>query len=91
MQPSERTSVLYDNFFMTLRAPVSDGVVATQLLRRLRVVALDLAVNGLYPLGREEALDGTEFWESAVARAECRLPAVLTAAANFAADVAWQE
>ncbi|WP_329586146.1 hypothetical protein OG500_34815 [Kitasatospora sp. NBC_01250] len=51
VRPSERTALLYDNFFMTLRAPVDEDAITSQLLRRLRAVALDVAANGLYPLG----------------------------------------
>ncbi|OZV83625.1 hypothetical protein CA850_02850 [Micromonospora echinospora] len=90
VRPSERTSVLYDNFFMTLRAPVADGIVAVQLLRRLRAVALDLAANGLYPLGRDEAVDERQPWGAMVARGERRLGAVVTAAGRYAAEIAWQ-
>jgi hypothetical protein len=41
--------VLYDNYFMTLRAPVSRPNVVSQLLRRLIAVSQDVAANGLYP------------------------------------------
>ncbi len=41
--------VLYDNYFMTLRAAVPRDEVVTQLVRRLVAVTQDVAVNGLYP------------------------------------------
>jgi hypothetical protein len=40
---------LYDTFFLTLRAPLSAGVVLHQLLRRIQAVTLDLDTNLLYP------------------------------------------
>ncbi|MBW1600573.1 L-tyrosine 3-hydroxylase [Streptomyces sp. JJ66] len=82
VRPSERTAALYDNFFMTLRGPVSDAAVAAQLLRRLRAVALDLAGNGLYPLGRD---DDAEVWHGSVAACERRIGAILPEAARHAA------
>ncbi|SEG83572.1 hypothetical protein SAMN04489712_11626 [Thermomonospora echinospora] len=46
---SEKTDVIYDNYFVTLRGPVAGRAVAGQLLHRLRAVSLDVAVNGLHP------------------------------------------
>ncbi|MGA6174484.1 hypothetical protein ACPEIF_30045 [Streptomyces sp. NPDC012600] len=40
---------VFDCYFLTLRAPVSSSEVASQLLRRQKAVAMDLAANGLYP------------------------------------------
>jgi L-tyrosine peroxygenase len=42
--------VIYDSYFMTLRAPVSFSDVVAQLLRRLNAIALDVAANGLHPV-----------------------------------------
>jgi L-tyrosine peroxygenase len=47
--------VIYDNYFMTLRAPVSPHDVVAQLLRRLVAVAQDVAVNGLNPAAENRA------------------------------------
>jgi hypothetical protein len=44
-------NVIYDNYFMTLRAPVSRHDVVAQLLRRLVAIAQDVAVNALHPEG----------------------------------------
>jgi L-tyrosine peroxygenase len=44
-------NIIYDNYFMTLRAPVSRHDVVAQLLRRLVAISQDVAVNGLYPAG----------------------------------------
>ncbi|MGY1456698.1 hypothetical protein [Streptomyces sp. SS8] len=90
VRPSERTAVLYDNFFMTLRGPVPDKAVAAQLLHRLRAVGLDLAVNGLYPLGRDDDGEEAEVWNGSVAGCERRLGTVLATAAAHAADLARQ-
>lgn len=50
-------SIIYDNYFLTLRAAVPFADVVTQLLRRLNAIALDVSVNGLHP---GAAGDGTE-------------------------------
>jgi L-tyrosine peroxygenase len=47
--PSHRLAwLIFDNYFMTLRAPTPGDAVVTQLLRRLVAVVQDLAANGLY-------------------------------------------
>lgn len=40
---------LFDCYFLTVRAPVTGHDVLSQLLRRCKAVAMDLATNGLYP------------------------------------------
>ncbi|MEU6095019.1 L-tyrosine 3-hydroxylase [Streptomyces sp. NPDC047079] len=47
--PRNVLAVLFDTYFLTLRAPSSPSDIAAQLLRRVRVVRDDLAANGLYP------------------------------------------
>jgi hypothetical protein len=42
-------AVLYDTYFLTLRADVPRRAVVLQLMRRLHAVGRDLAANGLYP------------------------------------------
>ncbi|MDN3060084.1 L-tyrosine 3-hydroxylase [Streptomyces hygroscopicus] len=49
--PRDVRAVLFDTYFLTLRAPCSPTEVAAQLLRRIRAVREDLAVNDLYPAG----------------------------------------
>jgi hypothetical protein len=47
--PNHRTAaMIYDSYFMTLRAPVSRYEVVAQLLRRLVAITQDIAANGLY-------------------------------------------
>lgn len=41
-------NIVYDSYFMTLRAPVARHEVLAQLLRRLVAIAQDIAANGLY-------------------------------------------
>lgn len=41
--------VLYDNYFLTLRAPIPRPAVVRQLMRRLHAIGRDIAANGLYP------------------------------------------
>ncbi|SEG95631.1 hypothetical protein SAMN05444920_109118 [Nonomuraea solani] len=45
-RPTPRTSLIFDTFFMTARAPIGRDAVVAQLLHRVRAVALDLAANG---------------------------------------------
>jgi L-tyrosine peroxygenase len=52
--------VIYDNYFMTLRAPVPLPDVVAQLLRRLNAVALDVAVNGLHPMTATNGAEASE-------------------------------
>ncbi|OLZ43652.1 hypothetical protein [Amycolatopsis keratiniphila] len=54
VRPSARTTALFDNLFVTLRAPVDRDTVIAQLFRRLRAVRLDLATNRLDPAGSDE-------------------------------------
>lgn len=47
--PNHRMAwMIYDSYFMTLRAPVPQHEVVAQLLRRLMAVAQDIVANGLY-------------------------------------------
>lgn len=47
--PNHRTGgMIYDTYFMTLRAPVHRHDIVTQLLRRLVAIAQDIAANGLH-------------------------------------------
>jgi L-tyrosine peroxygenase len=49
--------LMYDNYFLTLRAPVTRQDVVAQLLRRLLAIAHDVAVNDLHPAALAE-VDG---------------------------------
>lgn len=49
-QDARLLHALYDNYFVTSRAPVPRAAVVGQLLRRLVAVAQDLAANTLYPV-----------------------------------------
>lgn len=51
VRPSPRTALLYDNFFLTVRAEAGDRELVAQLMRRLLAVGLDLGRHGLYPMG----------------------------------------
>jgi hypothetical protein len=50
-QDSRLLGLLYDNYFMTLRGPVSHEAVVGQLLCRLAAIGQDVAANGLYQPG----------------------------------------
>ncbi|MFE2054180.1 hypothetical protein ACFQ6U_15530 [Streptomyces sp. NPDC056465] len=45
----ETQALLYDHYFLTLRAPVGTVELVDQLRSRLRAISLDVATNGLYP------------------------------------------
>jgi L-tyrosine peroxygenase len=47
--------LMYDNFFLTMRAAVAEDAVSAQLLRRLVAIARDVEINGLHPGGRPAA------------------------------------
>ncbi|MEU5694067.1 hypothetical protein [Actinosynnema sp. NPDC020468] len=70
----EMRSVVYDNYFLTLRAPVGQDEVARQLVRRLKAIALDVTENGLYP-GQDA--------DSADLPRELRLPEVVECERRF--------
>ncbi|MFF4032647.1 hypothetical protein ACFYZ2_23345 [Streptomyces sviceus] len=86
VRPSERTAVIYDNFFMTLRAPLADEDITAQLLRRLRAVAVDLAANGLHPLEDDAGARPEELLREEVLRCERRITHLLHQVGEAAAD-----
>lgn len=45
----ETQALIYDHYFLTLRAPVDVTELVGQLRSRLRAISLDVATNGLYP------------------------------------------
>jgi L-tyrosine peroxygenase len=82
--PAQRMlSVLYDNYFMTLRSPVAGEAIVAQLLRRLYAIGLDLSDNGLYPDTPAPGDDAGAPWEPEVRECERDLPALLV---RLAAD-----
>ncbi|MEU3558909.1 hypothetical protein [Kitasatospora sp. NPDC006786] len=85
VRPSERTAILYDNFFLTLRGPVDDDGITGQLLRRLRAVAWDIADRGLYPLGHGGDDRPEELRSAEVARCENRIGHILSEVGEAAA------
>ena len=85
--PNHRVAwMFFDNYFMTLRAPVSRHDVISQLLRRLVAVVQDLAANGLYSPDdkdeRPEELQATE-----VIDCENSIIDIMVATARFACDL----
>ena len=77
LRPSERTAILYDTFFITLRAPVDGDGMTSQLLRRLHAVAWDIRTRGLYPLGHGGADRPEELRSADVAHCENRIGHIL--------------
>lgn len=74
-------NLLYDNYFLTWRAPVSQSDIIAQLLRRLVAIMQDVAVNGLAPAGehpQEDSPDGVGGYER-------RIPQILAEVAPRAA------
>jgi hypothetical protein len=88
VRPSERTAILYDNFFMTLRAPVDGDGITSQLLRRLDAVASDVATRGLYPLGHGGDERPEELRRAEVAHCENRIGHILYEVGEAAATPA---
>jgi hypothetical protein len=79
--------LIYDNYFLTLRAPVSRHEVVAQLLRRLHAIAHDVAVNDLHPPAEREPERSDELWTPEVRACERGLPGILTRLAGWAAGL----
>lgn len=78
-------NVIYDNYFLTLRAHVPRHEVVAQLLRRLVAIAQDLAANGLHPANALEPSPlPAEFALAEVIACEEQLPEILVNAATCA-------
>ncbi|WP_329082487.1 hypothetical protein [Streptosporangium sp. NBC_01469] len=84
VRPSERMAIIYDNFFLTLRAPIDHDGIAAQLLRRLRAVAQDVASHGLYPVGRDGEDRPEELLIAEMAVCEKRIGRILHEVAEVA-------
>ena len=82
--PSHRLAwIIFDNYFMTLRAPMPRHQVVTQLLRRLVAVVQDLAANGLYsPDDKDER--PTELQAAEVLACENSIADIMVATAHHA-------
>jgi hypothetical protein len=78
--------LIFDNYFMTLRAPTPGNVVVTQLLRRLVAVVQDLAVNGLYsPDDKDER--PAELRAAEVIACENDMIEIMAVTARYACDL----
>lgn len=75
--------LLYDNYFLTLRAPVGEEAVVAQLMRRLVAISRDIDVNGLHPHGVDA--DG-QAWDAAVTACEVELGGILDDVAGAATN-----
>jgi hypothetical protein len=79
-------AVLFDTYFLTLRAEVPYQAVVLQLMRRLHAIGRDLAANGLYPPFASSAGDKPPALRSpAVEECERTIPETLFALATEAA------
>jgi hypothetical protein len=80
--------LIYDNHFMTLRAPVSRHDVVAQLLRRLLAIAYDIAVNDLHAAGAADPHEQPQTLCVPDVRAcESAIPAILSQVACCAAGL----
>lgn len=79
--------VLYDNYFIVLRGPVTLATVLTQLLRRLSAIVLDLGAHGLYPVAEEPRAGSDALDDATSAGSEHSLPEVLAQIARQAAGL----
>jgi L-tyrosine peroxygenase len=86
--PNHRTAgMIYDTYFMTLRAPVPRHDVVTQLLRRLLAIAQDIAANGLY--ARDDSDERpTELQTAEVVKCEDGLVEIMLEIARCACELA---
>jgi L-tyrosine peroxygenase len=79
--------MIYDTYFMTLRAPVPRHQVVAQLLRRLVAIAQDIAANGLYAVD-----DGDnrppELQKAEVVKCENGLVDIMLGVARYACELA---
>lgn len=86
--PDHRTAgMIYDTYFMTLRAPVARHEVVVQLLRRLVAITQDIAVNGLHAADNV-AERPAELQAPEVLKCESNLNEVLLAVAGHACGAA---
>lgn len=84
-------SVLYDNYFLTLRAPVPRPAVVRQLMRRLHAIGRDLAANGLYPPHASSAAEKSPgLRERRVDECERTISETLFEIATRVAQESWQ-
>ncbi|MFE9637271.1 hypothetical protein [Streptomyces sp. NPDC006463] len=84
--PSERTALLYDNFFMTLRAPVGHDAITEQLLHRLKAVTWDVAVNGCRPLPDDDEVTPETLRRADVVSCELRFGDIVRQVGRVSAD-----
>ncbi|MEU8197953.1 hypothetical protein AB0C10_29655 [Microbispora amethystogenes] len=83
--PRDVRAVLFDTYFLTLRASSTPEDVATQMLRRVRAVQDDLRVNGLYPAFAESRHEKPDtLTVSEVVEIEREMPHLLGATAGHA-------
>ncbi len=86
-------AVLYDMYFLTLRAPVPAEIVVRQLIRRLHAIGWDIASNGLYPAGASSAAERPASLRTALAE-ECEqtiLDTLFAIATQVAGDLRTRE
>jgi hypothetical protein len=80
--------LIYDNYFMTLRAPVSRHDMVAQLLRRLLAIAYDIAVNDLHTTGLADPHDQPQtLCDPDVRACESSIPEILSQVACCAAGL----
>ena len=79
--------MIYDTYFMTVRAPVLRHDVVTQLLRRLVAIAQDIAANGLYASDDRDERP-PELQAAEVVKCENSLVEIMLAVARCACELA---
>jgi hypothetical protein len=84
--PNHRLAgMIYDTYFMTLRAPISRSEVVGQLVRRLVAIAQDIAANGLHAPDDDER--PTELQAAAVIKCENSLIDIMISGARCACEL----
>jgi hypothetical protein len=88
--PNHRLAgMIYDSYFMTLRAPVSRHEVVAQLLRRLVAIAQDIVANGLHASDDDER--PTELQAAEVVKCENSLIDNMLSGARHACGLAGEQ
>lgn len=84
-QDTRLLHLMYDNYFLTLRAPATRQDVVAQLLRRLLAIAHDVAVNDLHPAAEDAGAEPEELCSPEVAACEDGLLETVAQTATSAA------
>jgi hypothetical protein len=75
--------LLYDTYFLTVRAAIPEDAVAAQLVRRLVAIARDIAANGLYPADSTSVTSAAQVVHADVEACGAEITSILNDVANW--------